>query len=153
MATRLACVTLVFWLASGCGGGVQAPVESSSSAADQDAAVEQAIQAHLAKRTDLNLGGMDIAVERITYPASDEARAEVAFRAKGQAEAMLEMVYRLDRVEDAWQVRPGAAQGAAGAPQTQPGGAMPPDHPPVGGTPPSGGSGSELPPGHPPVAQ
>lgn len=141
--------------ASACSEGSEPATQTSGEAAASDAAVEEAIQAHLAKRTDLNLGAMDIAVETVTYPAEDQARAEVVFRAKGSPKAMLEMTYRLEREAGAWRVLPGAAQGATtGAPpqQTTPGGGMPPDHPAIGDEP-TGGSSSELPPGHPPVEQ
>jgi hypothetical protein len=103
-------------------------------------AVRQAVVAHIESRGDLNLAELDVSVRNTSFEGN-ECRAEVLFVPKGEApENGMTMQYALERVGDAWKVRP----------------QMPsmPSAPMEGGTAGPMGmdpSGTGLPAGHPPV--
>lgn len=90
-------------------------------------AVKEAVLKRLASVSGLNMAGMDIDVTNVSFQGN-KADAQVAFRAKGSAENMLNMSYKLEREGDVWVVK--SSSGGMG-----------------------GGGGSALPPGHPPASQ
>lgn len=144
---RLVLVLLSFGLAGwlGCSG----------SGADETAQVRQAVERYLSARTDLSLSSMRVVVNKVSVEG-ERATAAVSIVARNDPQAKMEMMYRLRKTAEGWEVEQpqGAEAGAhsgGGAPSPQPGGesALPPGHPPVGGD--QGGGAAELPPGHPPV--
>jgi hypothetical protein len=125
----------------GCGSS-----EPARTAADERKAVEDAIDRHLAKRSDLNVSSMEVTVDRVNFVDDDQAEAIVKFTVGEEAAASIQMAYTLQKTNDLWEVvgPPKRAQGAQVAPPAA-GGAMPPNHPAVGG------EQQSLPSGHPPV--
>jgi hypothetical protein len=129
---------------------------SGASEADETASVRQAVERYLSARTDLSLSSMRVVVNKVTVEG-ERATAAVTIAASNDPQAKMEMMYKLRKTAEGWEVEPpqGGAAGAHGgsAPQPQPeaGGesALPPGHPPVGGE--AEPKASELPPGHPPV--
>lgn len=136
------CVGLLL-MAGGLGCGSSEP---SRTAADERKAVEEAIDRHLAKRSDLDFSSMKVTVDRVNFVNDDQAEATVKFTVGGEAAASIQMAYTLQKRNDVWEVvgPPRGAQGGQPAPPAT-GGAMPPDHPAVGG------EQQPLPAGHPPV--
>jgi hypothetical protein len=127
--------------ASGCGSS-----EPARTAADEREFIEEAIDRHLAKRSDLDFSSMKVTVDRVNFVYDDKAEATVKFTVGEEAAASIQMAYTLQRTDDVWEVvgPPKETQGPQVAPPAA-GGAMPPDHPPVGG------GQQPLPSGHPPV--
>lgn len=76
----------------------------------------------------LNVAGMDVEVSNLSFQGK-QAEADVVFRAKGSAETMLKMKYKLEREGDQWVVK--SSSGGMGG---------------------GGGAATPLPPGHPPAA-
>lgn len=91
-------------------------------------AVKEAVLKRLASVSGLNMSGMDVDITTVTFEGNT-AEAKVGFKAKGAAESMLKMSYKLERKGDIWEVK--SSSGGMG-----------------GAT----GSGSQLPAGHPPAA-
>jgi hypothetical protein len=87
-------------------------------------AIKEAVMKRLASVSGLNMSGMDIEVSNVSFQGN-KADAQVAFKAKGSGDAMLNMSYKLEREGDIWVVKSSS-----------------------GGL----GGGSNLPPGHPPAA-
>ena len=127
--------------AFGCGSS-----EPARTAADERKLVEEAIDRHLAKRSDLDFSSMKVVVDRVNFVGDDQAEATVKFTVGEEAAASIQMTYTLQKTNDVWEVvgPPKGTQGAEAAPPAA-GGAMPPNHPPVGG------EQQPLPAGHPPV--
>lgn len=125
----------------GCGSS-----EPARTAADERKSVEEAIDRHLAKRSDLDFTSMKVVVDRVNFVGDDQAEATVKFTVGEDAAASIQMAYTLQKTNDVWEVV-GPPKGTQGAPVAPPaaGGAMPPDHPAVGG------EQQPLPSGHPPV--
>jgi hypothetical protein len=101
-------------------------------------------------RIGLDPNAMQVDVTSVSFQ-KDEARATVAFRAKGGGDSGAMMInYVLDRKGNKWVVKGRTENGVnphgAGAlPQAAP--ELPPGHPSTGAAP----DGKQLPPGHPPV--
>lgn len=134
---------------------------STAGESDETASVRQAVERYLSSRTDLSLSSMRVVVDQVTVEG-DRANAKVTIVARNDPQAKMDMMYRLRKTADGWEVEPpqgseaGAHSGGAVSPSPQPdsGAEMPPGHPPVGGSQGSseqGGGAGELPPGHPPV--
>jgi hypothetical protein len=103
-------------------------------------AVRQGIIDHLATRSGLDVGSMQIDVTSVNF-RKDEADATVSFRPKGGGGgAPMQMNYTLERKDNRWVVKTRRDSGAnphGGMPGQQPG-AMPQGHPPVPPPEPSG---------------
>ena len=141
----LALITLASVLFVGACGGGAPPTEAEALTA---------VRAHLAKRTDLNFGEMELKVEGVTGDG-ERATASVGFTLAGQTETAMTMDYQLRREDSGWVVEApggGAADHGSGQQVAPPpiggGGALPPNHPPVGTEP-----QQPLPPNHPPLGQ
>jgi len=124
----------------------------SSNQADPTASVRQAVERHLAARTDLTPASMRVIVEKVSYEG-DRASAAVTIVARNDPQAKMQMSYHLRKAGSGWEVEPSPASGAGahgGAAPAPPAGGndaeLPPGHPPVGGQ-----QAGELPPGHPPL--
>lgn len=89
-------------------------------------AVKEAVLKRLTTVSGLNLAGMDVEITNVSFQGNN-ADAQVAFKAKGTNDSMLNMSYKLERQGDIWIVKSSS-----------------------GGM---GGGGSQLPPGHPPASQ
>lgn len=120
----LAAVTIAV-CASGCNRGIDTPE-----------AVRQGIIDYLAKRSNLNVSGMNVEVTSVSF-RKNEADATVAFTARGANPGNpMSMRYTLERRGNQWVVKEKAESGAnphagaAGQPQAAPG-QMPPGHPTV----------------------
>ena len=120
----LATVTIAV-CSSGCNRGIDTPE-----------AVRQGIIDYLAKRSNLNVSGMNVEVTSVSF-RKNQADATVAFTARGANPGNpMSMRYTLERRGNQWVVKEKAESGAnphagaAGQPQASPG-AMPPGHPPV----------------------
>jgi hypothetical protein len=87
-------------------------------------AVKEAVMKRLTTVSGLNMSGMEVEISSVSFQG-DKADAQVAFKGKGSADAMLNMSYKLQRKGDEWAV-------------TSTSGGM-------------GGGASTLPPGHPPA--
>lgn len=111
------------------------------------AEIEAAVETHLAGRTDLRFDGLEIRADRIRY-GGDRAVAEVSIMASGDPDAVMQMVYELERGPDGWRVVP-PDPARSDSPTAPPGHGLPPNLPP--GHPPTDQFGTELPPGHPPL--
>jgi len=101
-------------------------------------AVQAAVLDYLAKRGTISVSSMQIEVVSVTF-RENEADATVSFRAKGSDASApgMTMAYTLVRQGGGWAVK-GRADGGSdshGAGMQMPEGA-PPDHPPMGATPP-----------------
>ena len=127
--------------AFGCGSS-----EPQRTAADERKGVEEAVDRHLAKRSDLDFSSMKVLVDRVNFVGDDQAEATVKFTVGEGAAASIQMVYTLQKTDDVWEVvgPPKGTQGSQVSPPAA-GGAMPADHPAVGG------EQQPLPSGHPPV--
>jgi hypothetical protein len=123
--------------------GSSEPVRTAS---DERKSIEEAIHSHLAKRSDLDFSSMKVSVDRVNFVGDDQAEAAVKFTVGEEAPASIQMDYTLQKTNDVWEVvgPPKGTQGSQVAPPAG-GGAMPPNHPPVGG------EQQPLPSGHPPV--
>ena len=132
-------------------------IAACSKAPPQDkTTVQKALVEYLAGRSGISVYSMDIEVTSVTFRGT-EADAQVTFKAKGSTDAsnLMQMKYVLEQKDGKWTVKgrsgasehggPGApgASGApghgGGAPEGMP--AMPPGHPPTGG---SGASGDKA---------
>ncbi len=133
-------------------------------------AVKQGVVDYLKGRSSqlgLNIEAMKIDVTSVSFRAGNEAHATVLFSPKGMEGAGgMTMSATLDKKGSRWVVRGHLESGGAnphgagglppnpsdgqGAPSP---GALPPGHPPIGGSSPSSGAspGGALPPGHPPI--
>jgi hypothetical protein len=111
--------------------------------------IEEAIHRHLDKRSDLDFSSMKIAVDRVNVMSDDKAEAAVKFTVGGEAASSIEMTYSLEKTDGTWEVvgPPKGVQGGQTAPPAG-GGALPPNHPAIGGQQPQQ---QQLPAGHPPV--
>lgn len=89
-------------------------------------AVKEAVLKRLASVSGLNMSGMEVDVTNVSFQGN-QADAQVAFRAKGSTDSMLNMSYKLERKGDEWTVK--SSSGGMG-----------------------GGGGTNLPPGHPPAS-
>lgn len=91
-------------------------------------AVKEAVMKRLATVSGLNMAGMDVEITDVKFEGT-KADAQVSFKAKGSADSMLKMSYKLERTGDEWVVK--SSSGGMGG-----GGALPPGHPPAtqGGT-------------------
>ena len=102
-------------------------------------AVRQGVIDHLAAKSGISVGAMQIEVASVSFRGK-EADATVIFRAKGaQGGPGMTMNYTLEQKGSRWVVKSRADAGGmphvgAGAPAGQ----MPPGHPPVGGEKPPG---------------
>lgn len=141
MTHRFLLLVLLLAGIAGCGSS-----EPARTAADERKSVEEAIDRHLAKRSDLDFSSMKVLVDRVNFVGDDQAEATVKFTVGEEAAASIQLAYTLKKTNDVWEVvgPPKGTQGAPAAPPAE-GGAMPPDHPPVGG------EQQPLPSGHPPV--
>jgi hypothetical protein len=99
-------------------------------------AVKQAVLEHLSKRSDLQVGQMEVEVTNVTF-RENEADAVISFKPKGVEGGGMEMRYALERKGSVWAVKAKADSGGAGH------GAVTPE--------PAGGAGA-MPPGHGPAA-
>ncbi len=90
-------------------------------------AVKEAVLKRLETVSGLNMAGMDVEVSSVSFQGNS-AEASVAFRAKGSADSMLNMSYKLEREGDIWVVK--SSSGGMG-----------------------GSGGTEMPPGHAPAAE
>jgi hypothetical protein len=102
-------------------------------------AVKQAVLEHLSKRSDLQVGQMDIDVTNVAF-RENEADATISFKPKGVEGGGMEMTYALERKGNIWTVKPKAASSGMGhgmvSPEPGPApGAMPPGHPPAAAPP------------------
>jgi hypothetical protein len=108
---------------------------------DNQEAVRQAVIDYLAKRSNLNMSGMNVDVTSVTF-RSNEADAVVSITARGAAAGQpMSMRYTLERQGDHWTVKGKAdaggnphGAGAAnphGAAEPPASGALPPGHPTV----------------------
>ncbi len=122
-----------------------------SDSEDSEAAIAAAIDSHLGLRTDLGAGRMRVELAQVKFQG-DEATAAVTITARDDPNASMQMMYRLTRTADGWEVQdPRGEEGAAESRPRRNGAAgLPAGHPPVEGQPESTG---ELPPGHPPVTE
>ncbi len=130
---------------SACGG---------SAPSNTRAQIEDAIDQHLARRSDLDIDSMKVTVGQIEFQGDDRARATVAFQVGDSPESSMQMVYDLKRDNGAWEVlrneNAGHGAGQVAPPATNPGSNpnLPANHPPVGG---QQQAQPKLPAGHPPV--
>jgi len=108
---------------------------------DNQEAVRQAVIDYLAKRSNLNVSGMNVDVTSVTF-RPNEADAIVAITAKGAAPGQpMSMRYTLERQGDHWAVKGkteavGSSHGAGAAnpheaAEPSAAGALPPGHPAV----------------------
>lgn len=119
MRTKLLVLVLAALAVVGCGKESAKPAQSQGEG--QEAAIEAAVKAYLAGRSDLALDNMEIEFKKISVQG-DTAEAEVVFRTKS-GEGEMPISYKLAREEGNWVVqrkRPEASEGP-----------MPPGHPPV----------------------
>ncbi|MDX2267473.1 MAG: hypothetical protein NW208_05160 [Bryobacter sp.] len=81
-------------------------------------AVQAAVMKRLTTVSGLNVDGMDVEIGNLTFKGK-EAEAEIVFRAKGSADTMLKMTYKLERNGEEWVVK--STSGGMG-------GQLPPSH-------------------------
>ena len=132
-----------------------------SSPSDPRAAIEDAIDRHLARRSDLDTSSMKVTVGKIDYQGEDQARAMVSFQVGDNPDTSMDMAYDLLREGDVWEVQRNDGAGHGGGQVAPPpmspgtGSELPSDHPPLdspsNGGQPQSQSQTELPAGHPPV--
>ena len=113
-------------------------------AACNEETARQSVLDYLSKRGNLNVGAMNVTVTSLVCREKD-ADVTVAFTAKGANPGQpMSFPYALERQGELWVVKnkpetganphgAGANPHGAGAGAAQPGGALPPGHPPVGG--------------------
>jgi hypothetical protein len=116
-SVRFACIAIVLILSS------------CSKDINNKEAVKEAVMKRLASVSGLNTAGMDVEVTGVSFQ-DNRAEAQVAFRAKGSAENMLNMSYKLEREGDVWVVK-SSSGGMGGGGGMGAGGGMPPGHPPA----------------------
>lgn len=73
-------------------------------------AVREAVVKRITSRGDLNMGAMDIEIANVSFQGK-AAEATVAFKAKGSAEAMMNVKYKLEREGDVWVVKSSGSSG------------------------------------------
>lgn len=132
------------------GGMACSSSEPTLTAAEERVLIEDAIDRHLAKRSDLDFSSMGVTVNQVNLVDDDKAEAVVQFQTGEGSAASIEMSYDLQRADGTWEVQGppkgvGAGHDAQVAPPIGGGGAMPSNHPPVGDT------QQDLPSGHPSV--
>ncbi|MEZ5401033.1 MAG: hypothetical protein R2729_15285 [Bryobacteraceae bacterium] len=121
MARRVA-VFAVLMVLAGCGSDIN----------NKDA-VRQGVIDHLSSRKglDLDLSAMDVEVSSVTF-RGNEADADIAFRARGSQQSMMQMKYTLERDGSRWKVKAKKDSGGGHAmPASPPPGDMPAGHPPI----------------------
>ncbi len=93
------------------------------------AAIQEAIEKHLQKQSNVLLNNMSVEVGDVKYEG-DRANADVKFRSKQSPDLAVPRQYVLRRVGDQWQVESSSSPGGMGAPH---GGATPaqPTSPPA----------------------
>ncbi|MBI2817273.1 MAG: hypothetical protein HYX72_10065 [Acidobacteria bacterium] len=120
------------------------------SKSNDDAAIKQAIEQHLAGRSGLNSSDMVMEVKKVDVKG-DNADADVLFRSRSDANATMDFHYKLRKEGSTWKVEtPSAGSAPHAMPEGGPGdgsGAMPPGHPPAGEQP------GAMPEGHPPTGE
>lgn len=120
---------------------------------NQEAAVQKAIQDHLAKRSDLAMNKMVMEVQRVNVNG-DTAQAEVVFSISGDPQSRMSFHYDLHREGGHWLVD---ASRPSGSQESHPKmGGPPMGESQVGGLMPSESGTAEplnLPEGHPPLQQ
>lgn len=79
-------------------------IASCSKNIETKEAVQTAVMKRLTTVSGLNVDGMDVEIGSLSFKGN-EAEAEVIFRAKGSAESMLKMTYKLERSGDEWVVK------------------------------------------------
>ena len=121
---RVALIVGLTGLWAGCGG---------QQTADSNAAIQKAIEQHLASRPGLSTGQMVMDLKDVRVQG-DRAEAEVVFRSTNDPQAQMAFHYQLKKEGNEWKVDSGRTS-AAETP-----------HPPSGQAPPTGNS---LPEGHP----
>jgi len=115
---------------------------------NQDAAVQKAIQDHLAERSDLAMDKMVMEVQQVQVDG-DKAQAEVVFRVTSDPNSRMAYHYDLSREGGTWKVdsgRPGGAESShpqagepmAGEPESPAPSELPEGHPPITGANPPG---------------
>ena len=121
---------------------------------DQKAAIQEAIEEHLSRRSDLAMDQMVLEMGEVKVEG-DDAEAEVVFRTTSEPAMRMAYHYELRREGGRWQVasgRPSAAEvphptlGETGE-QESSNPALPEGHPAI----PDGGA--PLPEGHPPIGE
>ncbi len=123
----LSMFTLVCFLA-GCGGLL---------GGDSDAAIQRAIEEHLANRPGLASDNLLMEVQDVQIQG-DTAVAEVVFRSRTDQSAMMAFHYQLRNEGNQWKVESGSPSQERSA------------HPPSASSP---GAGGSLPEGHPSIEQ
>ena len=112
--------------------------------ASTNAAIQHAIEQHLANRPGIEGNKLILEVQKVTVQG-DQAEAEVVFRSRDDPRAQMAYHYELRREGGEWKVGNGRP-GAAGSPHPNPGSepeggeGLPPGHPSVEGSPPVEGS-------------
>lgn len=86
-------------------------------------AVKEAVLKRLSSVSGLNMAGMEVEITSVSFQGNN-ADAQVAFKAKGSADSMLNMSYKLERQGDIWTVK-SSSGGMGGASK------LPPGHPPA----------------------
>ena len=120
---------LALWVAVLALAGCNRGIESKE-------AVRQAIIDHLSKRSDLNIGSMNVEVTSVSFKPN-EAVAMVAFSPRGTAAGQgMSMRYTLEKQGSQWVVKGRADSGQephGAGPPPAPSGDLPAGHPPVSG--------------------
>jgi hypothetical protein len=94
---------------------------SKSREVQSKAAIQEAIERHLQKQSNVLLNNMSVEVQDVRYEG-DRANADVKFRSKQSPDLAVARQYVLRRVGDQWQVESSASPGGMGDPH---GGATP----------------------------
>jgi hypothetical protein len=87
-------------------------------------AVKEAVLKRLSSVSGLNMAGMEVEITNVSFQGNN-ADAQVAFKAKGSADSMLNMSYKLERQGDIWTVKSSSGGMGGGASK------LPPGHPPA----------------------
>jgi hypothetical protein len=100
------CLLGVALVLSGCNrsGGVQSK-----------AAIQEAIERHLQKQSNVLLNNMSVEVQDVSY-VGDRANADVNFRSKQSPDLVVARKYVLRRVGGEWQVESSSSPGGMGNP-------------------------------------
>ena len=110
----------------------------SQQGADSNAAIRQAIEEHLAGRSDLAADKMTMEMKAVQING-EQAEAEVVFRTTSGPPAQMSFRYQLRKEGKRWQVEEGSPS-TANSP-----------HPPSSTAPGPDGNPESLPEGHPPI--
>ncbi len=108
--------------------------------ADTNAAIQKAIEEHLASRPGLASADIVLDVQQVKV-AGEQAEAEVVFRSRTDPDVRMAFHYNLNKEGRQWKVaggRPSAETSPHPGAETMPEGdlALPEGHPPLGETPP-----------------